>query len=106
LLIEQNWTTVTSAQSSTHKPGRLILTLAELLDEARAIRSSANEPVVSLLQHRIDRATPADSYKTSYHQRLASTPVRAAAALAATTRIARFGEACCSDESFDVYVLD
>jgi hypothetical protein len=44
--------------------------------------------------------------KRSYNWQSSSTPEQVQAFLSSTRRLASFPPACCTDESFDVYVLD
>lgn len=70
------------------------------------MRDSTGQPVVILLAERLDRSAPARTITEGYSWTLSTSPEQVERFLAATRRIERFAPACCSDESFDVYVLD
>lgn len=82
------------------------LSLAEILAKARQLRDSEREPVLILLTERLDPTAPARRIPEGYSWTLTTSPQEARAFLSATRRMARFDVACCSDESFDVYLLD
>jgi len=85
---------------------RLALSLDDILVEARSLRDATKQPVVILLRQRLDPSAPARTTKRSYNWQSSSTPEQVQAFLSATRRIESFPPACCTDESFDVYVLD
>ncbi|CAN7242407.1 hypothetical protein LJR084_001045 [Variovorax sp. LjRoot84] len=85
---------------------RQSLTLDDILADAHRVRDSTGQPVVILLAERLDRSAPARTITEGYSWTLSTSPEQVERFLAATRRIERFAPACCSDESFDVYVLD
>ncbi len=88
------------------KNGLLTLTLDDILREVRQLHEATHQPVVILLMDRIDPDAPAEEFTEGYNWILSTTPEQVARFLAATRRIERFDRACCSDETYDVYVFD
>ena len=88
------------------RQARLSIGLDELLGEARRLRETTGQPVVILLRHRLDASAPAQLVSEGYNWHLSMTPAQVQTFLASTRRLERFGPACCTDESFDVYILD
>ncbi len=85
---------------------RQVLSLDEVLREARGLQQRDGRPVVILLAARLDPAQPARAIAEGYSWTFTTTPGQVGAFLAATDRIASFGPVlCCTEESFDVYVL-
>jgi len=85
---------------------RLNLTLDDILADARHLQATQQRPVVILLSKRLDPAAPARTEKESYGWWLTTTPAQVRSFLASTRKIESFGPVvCCSEESFDVYVL-
>ena len=82
------------------------LSLADILSKAHQLRHSEQQPVVILLSKRLNPSSPAERIDEGYSWTLTTTPEQVQTFLAATRRIERFEAACCTDESFDVYVLD
>lgn len=80
------------------------VTLAEMLATARRLRARTHRPVLILLQVRLDREAPAQTWEEGYIGTFSTTPVEVAAFLAATRRLASFDPAI-TDESYDVYLL-
>jgi hypothetical protein len=85
---------------------RLSQTLEDLLADARRLRDTTRQPVVILLGERLEANTPARVVRESYIWQLSIVPEQVNTFLSSTRRLERFAPACCSDESFDVYVLD
>jgi hypothetical protein len=86
------------------RQARLRLDLCDILADARAIRAASGQPVVILLQQRLDSAAPARDVAEGYNWQLALIPSQVRVFQATTQRIARFPPAL-TDESYDVYVL-
>lgn len=85
---------------------RVSQSLQDLLDDARRLRETTRQPVVILLAERLDASKPAQVVNEGYNWQLSITPEEVRGFLASTRRLERYPPACCTDESFDVYVLD
>jgi hypothetical protein len=86
------------------RKARLDLTLSDMLDEARAIRSSTARPVAILLAWRLGEMDPARVYRESYVWTFSAPGDQIERFREATTLLAQFPEAT-SNESYDVYLL-
>jgi len=86
------------------RKARLDLTLSDILDEARAIRSSTGRPVVILLAWRLGEMDPARVYRESYVWTFSAPNDQIERFREATTLLAQFPRAT-SNESYDVYLL-
>jgi len=88
------------------RSARLNLSLDDILHEARRLRGDHGRPVVILLNQRLDPSQPSQAIKESYGWRLTTTPEQVRTFLSSTRKLASFGPVtCCSEETFDVYVL-
>ncbi|SCK51920.1 hypothetical protein VAR608DRAFT_5234 [Variovorax sp. HW608] len=88
------------------RDARLSLSLDEILGQARQLREANHRPVLILLRERLDPAAPARTVKESYAWQLTTSPAQVRNFLSSTHKLASFGPViCCSDETFDVYVL-
>ncbi|RZL43909.1 MAG: hypothetical protein EOP72_00015 [Variovorax sp.] len=85
---------------------RLTLGLDEVLADARRLRAETQHPVIILLAHRLDATAPATTVTEGYNWTFSTTPGQVAEFLSATRRLASFGPVCCTDETFDVHLLD
>ena len=88
------------------RQARLSQSLEDLLADAKRLRDTTRQPVVILLGERLEANTPARAVRESYIWQLSIVPEQVSTFLSSTRRLERFGPVCCSDESFDVYVLD
>ncbi|UST55902.1 hypothetical protein NF681_19355 (plasmid) [Comamonadaceae bacterium OTU4NAUVB1] len=90
------------------RKARLALGLDEVLADARRLRAETQRPVIILLAHRLDAAAPAPAATVTegYNWTFSTTPAQVADFLSATRRLASFGPVCCTDETFDVHLLD
>ena len=88
------------------RKARLALGLDEVLADARRLRAETQRPVIILLAHRLDAAAPAATVTEGYNWTFSTTPAQVAEFLSATRRLASFGPVCCTDETFDVHLLD
>jgi hypothetical protein len=88
------------------RKARLSLGLDEVLADARRLRDETRRPVLVLLSHRLDPAAPALTVSEGYDWTFSTTPAQVAEFLTATRRLASFGPVCCSDETFDVHLLE
>jgi hypothetical protein len=86
------------------RQARLDLTLGDLLDEARAVRSSTGRPVVILLAWRLGDMDPAHVYRESYVWTFSAPGDQIKRFREATTLLVQFPRAT-SGESYDVYLL-
>jgi hypothetical protein len=86
------------------RKARLDLTLGDLLNQARAIRSSTGHPVAILLAWRLGEMDPARVYRESYVWTFSAPDDQIARFREATTLVAQFPKAT-SNESYDVYLL-
>jgi hypothetical protein len=86
------------------RKARLELTLGDILDEARAIRSSTGRPVAILLAWRLGEMDPARVYRESYVWTFSAPGDQIERFREATTLLAQFPKAT-SNESYDVYLL-
>lgn len=84
---------------------RLTLNLDDILRDARDLVGSTGRPVVILMAERLEASAPARIVREGYNWHLSTTPEQVLAFLDSTRRVARFEPVCCSDESYDVYVL-
>lgn len=84
---------------------RLALSLDDILEAARRIRHDSGEPVVILLSQRLDAVDLPAVVTSGYNWQLTVDPGQVARFEAQARLIQRFEPACCSTESFDVYVL-
>jgi hypothetical protein len=89
----------------THK-AKLDITLEYILSTARQLQDSERQPVVILLSKRLEPQVQAERVRQGYNWSLSIAPEHVEAFLSAAHRIRRFEPACCSDESYDVYVLN
>ena len=91
---------------TTHftRKATLDLTLGDILDEARAIRSSTGRPVAILLAWRLGEMDPARVYRESYVWTFSAPGDQIERFRDATTLLAQFPKAT-SNESYDVYLL-
>lgn len=80
------------------------MTLSDILDEARAIRTSIGPPVVILLAWRLGGMDPARVYRESYAWTFSAPGDQIRRFREATTLLAQFSKAT-SNESYDVYLL-
>jgi hypothetical protein len=86
------------------RKARLDLTLGDILDEARAIRTSTGRPVVILLAWRLGDMDPARVYREGYVWTFSAPGDRIEQFREATTPLAQFPKAT-SGESYDVDLL-
>jgi hypothetical protein len=86
------------------RKARLDLTLGDILDEARAIRTSTGRPVAIVLAWRLGEMDPARVYRESYVWTFSAPGDQIERFLEATTLLAQFAKAT-SNESYDLYVL-
>jgi hypothetical protein len=86
------------------RKARLELTLGDILDEARAIRSSTGRPVAILLAWRLGEMDPARVYRESYVWTFSAPGDQIERFREATTLLAQFPKAT-SNESYDIYLL-
>lgn len=84
---------------------RLVLSLDELLQEALRLRDDTGRPVVILLAERLDAIDSPAILRSGYNWQLTVDAKQIARFEQATVRLRRFEPACCSNESFDVYLL-
>jgi hypothetical protein len=84
---------------------RLELTLADILDEARAIRASTGRPVAILLAWPLCEIDPGRVYRESYVWTFSAPGDQIERFREATTLLAQFPKAT-SNESYDVYLLN
>ena len=88
------------------RKARLSLGLDEVLADARRLRAETQRPVLILLAQRLDPAAPARTVTEGYNWTFSTTPPQVAKFLSATRLLASFGPVCCSDETFDVHLLE
>jgi hypothetical protein len=86
------------------RKAQLDLTLADILDKARAIRASTGRPVMILLAWRLGDMDPARVYRESYVWTFSAPGDQIERFRNATTLLAQFPKAT-SGESYDVYSL-
>jgi hypothetical protein len=86
------------------RKAQLDLTLADILDKARAIRASTGRPVMILLAWRLGDMDPARVYRESYVWTFSAPGDQIERFREATTLLAQFPKAT-SNESYDVYLL-
>lgn len=86
------------------RKARLDLSLGDILDEARAIRTSTGRPVAILLAWRLGEMDPDRVYRESYVWTFSAPGDQIERFREATTLLAQFPKAT-SNESYDVYVL-
>ncbi len=86
------------------KNARLSLSLDDVLADARRLHLRTREPVIILLQQRLDPSLPAQHYREGYDWEFVATPRQVRTFLAATSLIRSFAPAV-SDESYDVYLF-
>jgi hypothetical protein len=86
------------------RKARLDLTLGDILNEARAIRTSTGRPVAILLAWRLRDLDPARVYRESYVWTFSAPGDQIERFREATTLLAQFPNAT-SGESYDVYLL-
>ena len=84
----------------------LTLTVADVLANARKLRDASGRPVVILMSEKLDPSSPARSVRWGYNWRLTTSAPDIRAFLSATRLVGQLRPPCCTDESFDVYVLD
>ena len=80
------------------------MTLGDILNEARAIRTSTGRPVAILLAWRLRDLDPARVYRESYVWTFSAPGDQIERFREATTLLAQFPNAT-SGESYDVYLL-
>lgn len=83
---------------------RLVMSLDEVLAEARKVAAERKAPVVIMLWHPLDTVTKPVSVQEGYNWKLNIDPAQVARFRAATTQIASLRHAQ-TDEEYDVYVL-
>lgn len=105
LLRERRFGNVVLFTRDAHS-ARLDLSIGDILAEAKQLHNSSHQPVVILLTQRISLGAPAANLEEGYNWTLSTSPEAVQAFLSSTRRIARFERTCCTDENFDVYVLD
>jgi len=87
------------------KKAKLQLSLNDILNDARRLRTEFGKPVVILLLHRLEVSEPRKIIKEGYNWELLTTPEQVRTFQASTRFIKRF-DPTYSGESFDVYVFD
>lgn len=85
------------------KNARLSLNLDDVLIDARRLHLRTRDPVIILLQQRLNPSLPAQHYREGYDWEFVVTPQQVRAFQAATKLVRSFAPAV-SDESYDVYL--
>jgi hypothetical protein len=102
LLREQRFGNVTWF---THH-ARVDISLAEILEDARALHAASGKPVIILLSQHLDPSHPATVVNESYAWQQTITPEQTQIFLASTRLIEQKNSRIDGDESYDAYILD